>query len=119
MRSTGIQGSKAIPRTDGLAVFIAMFAAAPSLPRRGIGTSLPTANEFSTSTPWGNATNFWGNAVENSALPRGNLGVTPWKTRRYPRVAARKMASEILWIIGAYFLLLNALQKGNSLKRTT
>ena len=21
----------------------------------------------------------WGNAVENSALPRGNLGVTPWK----------------------------------------
>src|SRR5690242_2040116 len=22
----------------------------------------------------------WGNAVENSGLPRGKLGVTPWKT---------------------------------------
>jgi len=26
----------------------------------------------------------WGNAVEKSASPRGNLGVTPWKTRRAP-----------------------------------
>ena len=28
--------------------------------------------------------NGWGNAVEKSALPRGNFGVTPWKTRGYP-----------------------------------
>src|SRR5690348_14169545 len=26
----------------------------------------------------------WGNAVENSALPRGKVGVTPWKSRGNP-----------------------------------
>ena len=26
----------------------------------------------------------WGNAVEISGLPRGKVGVTPWKSRRNP-----------------------------------
>ena len=26
----------------------------------------------------------WGNAVENSGLPRGKVGVTPWKSRGNP-----------------------------------
>ena len=44
------------------------------------GLRMPNVRRFGGLTP----TICRGNAVENSALPRGNLGVTPWKTRRYP-----------------------------------
>ncbi len=57
--------------------------------------SLDRACVESWDAAWANRRQSWGNAVEISGLPRGKLGVTPWKFRRYPGVEFERLQHEI------------------------
>ena len=59
----------------------------------------------------------WGNAVEISGLPRGKVGVTPWKSRRYPvenlALAKALLVTTLLAYVLHYLIVSNGLCASN------